>query len=120
MDGSGWAYSFRAMLWGLLVFLTLGLALPWREASLERYKMQHTHFGDLRGDFAGDGWTFFKRGWWLWLLSPIALVIFPLAPFFYAQFKAREWRWWLDGIRIGGVSVSSNCRPTRSTACTGK
>ena len=108
MDGSGWAYSLRAMLWGLLVFLTLGLALPWREASLERYKMRHTHYGDLRGDFEGDGWTFFKRGWWLWLLSPIALVIFPLAPFFYAQFKAREWRWWLDGIRIGGVSVSSD------------
>ena len=25
MDGSGWAYSLRAMLWGLLVLLTLGL-----------------------------------------------------------------------------------------------
>ncbi|RZN03944.1 DUF898 domain-containing protein [Bradyrhizobium genosp. SA-3] len=107
MDGSGWAYSLRAMQWGLLVFLTLGLALPWREAALERYKMQHTHYGDLTGDFEGDGWTFFKRGWWLWLLSPIALLIFPLAPFFYAEFKAREWRWWLDGIRIGGVSLSS-------------
>src|SRR6266700_4604465 len=108
MDGSGWAYSFRAMLWGLLVFLTLGLALPWREASLERYKMQHTHFGDLQGDFEGDGWTFFKRGCWLWLLTPIAIIIFPLAPFVYAEFKAREWRWWLDGIRIGGVSLSSS------------
>ena len=108
MDGSGWAYSFRAMLWGLLVFLTLGLALPWREASLERYKMRHTHFGDLQGDFEGDGWTFFKRGWWLWLLSPIAIIIFPLAPFLYAEFKAREWRWWLNGIRIGGVSLSSD------------
>lgn len=108
MDGSGWIYSFRAMLWGLLVFLTLGLALPWREASLERYKMQHTYFGDLQGDFEGDGWEFFKRGWWLWLLSPIAVVIFPLAPFFYAEFKAREWRWWLNGIRIGGVSLSSD------------
>lgn len=107
MDGSGWAYSFRALLWGLLVLLTLGLALPWREAALERYKMQHTHYGDLTGDFEGDGWTFFRRGWWLWLLSPIALVIFPLAPFFYAEFKAREWRWWLDGIRIGSVSLSS-------------
>jgi uncharacterized membrane protein YjgN (DUF898 family) len=107
MDGSGWAYSLRAMLWGLLVMLTLGLALPWRDASLERYKMQHTYYGDLRGDFVGDGWTFFKRGWWLWLLSPVAIVIFPLAPFFYAEFRAREWRWWLDGIRIGGVSVSS-------------
>lgn len=108
MDGSGWVYSFRAMLWGLLVFLTLGLALPWREASLERYKMQHTYFGDLQGDFEGNGWEFFKRGWWLWLLSPIAVVIFPLAPFFYAEFKAREWRWWLNGIRIGGVSLSSD------------
>lgn len=108
MDGSGWAYSFRAMAWGLLVLLTLGLALPWRAAALERYKMQHSHYGDLRGDFEGDGWTFFKRAWWLWLLSPIALLIFPLAPFFYAEFKAREWRWWLDGIRIGGVSLSSN------------
>ena len=107
MDGSGWLYSLRAMLWGLLVFLTLGLALPWREASLERYKMQHTHFGDLQGDFEGDGWTFFKRGWWLWLLTPVAIVIFPAAPFVYAEFKAREWRWWLDGIRIGGVSLSS-------------
>ena len=42
MDGSGWAYSLRAMLWGLLVTMTLGLALPWRDASLERYKMRHT------------------------------------------------------------------------------
>ncbi|MEH2491586.1 uncharacterized membrane protein YjgN (DUF898 family) [Bradyrhizobium sp. AZCC 2230] len=108
MDGSGWIYSFRAMLWGLLVFLTLGLALPWREASLERYKMRHTYFGDLQGDFEGDGWTFFKRGWWLWLLTPIAVIIFPLAPFLYAEFKAREWRWWLNGIRIGGVSLSSD------------
>lgn len=107
MDGSGWAYSLRAMLWGLLVLLTLGLALPWRDAALERYKMQHTHYGNLTGDFEGDGWTFFKRAWWLWLLSPIALVVFPLAPFFFAEFKARQWRWWLDGIRIGDVSLSS-------------
>jgi hypothetical protein len=70
--------------------------------------MQHSHYGDLRGDFEGDGWTFFKRAWWLWLLSPIALFIFPLAPFLYAEFKAREWRWWLDGIRIGDVRLSSN------------
>ena len=95
------------MAWGVLVLLTLGLALPWRDAALERYKTQHSWYGDLRGDFDGDGWEFFKRGWWLWLLSPVALVIFPLAPFFYAEFKAREWRWWLDGIRIGGVSLSS-------------
>jgi uncharacterized membrane protein YjgN (DUF898 family) len=107
MDGSGWAYAWRAMLWGLLAFLTIGLALPWREAALERYKMRHSYYGDLQGSFEGRGWEFFKRCWWLWLLSPLAIVLFPLAPFFYAEFKAREWRWWLSGIRFGGVSLES-------------
>jgi uncharacterized membrane protein YjgN (DUF898 family) len=107
MDGSGWAYAGRALLWGVLVILTLGLALPWREAALERYKMQHSHYGDLQGSFEGQGWEFFKRAWWLWLCAPIALLLFPLAPFVYAEFKAVEWRWWLSGIRFGGVRLES-------------
>ena len=49
MSGSGWAYSWRACLWSLLTLLTLGLALPWRESALERYKMRHLHYGDLDG-----------------------------------------------------------------------
>jgi uncharacterized membrane protein YjgN (DUF898 family) len=108
MDGSGWAYAVRATLWGLLMLLTLGLALPWREAALERYKMEHSYYGDLQGSFEGSGWDFFKRVWWLWLFAPVALVVFPLAPFFYAEFKARELRWWLSGIRFGGVRVESS------------
>src|ERR1700756_218611 len=36
MDGSGWAYALRASLWALLAIVTLGLALPWRTAALER------------------------------------------------------------------------------------
>jgi uncharacterized membrane protein YjgN (DUF898 family) len=51
MSGSGWAYSWRACLWGLLALLTLGLALPWRERALERYKMRHLHYGDLPARF---------------------------------------------------------------------
>jgi uncharacterized membrane protein YjgN (DUF898 family) len=107
MDGSGWAYAWRAMLWGLLTILTLGLALPWRDAALERYKMRHSYYGDLQGSFEGRGWELFKQCWWLWLLSPLAIVLFPLAPFLYAEFKAREWRWWLSGIRFGGVRLES-------------
>jgi len=107
MDGSGWAYAWRAMLWILLALLTLGLALPWRAAALERYKMQHSYYGELQGGFEGRGWELFKRCWWLLLLSPVAIVLFPLAPFFYAEFKAREWRWWLSGIRFGGVRLES-------------
>ena len=75
MDGSGLGYAWRACLWGFLVFLTMGLALPWREAALERYKMRHTYYGDLQGDFAGTGWQLFKRGWWLWLLAWLPFVL---------------------------------------------
>jgi hypothetical protein len=38
---------------------------------------------------------------------PFALVLFPLFPFVYAQFKAIEWRWWLSGIGFGAVRVES-------------
>jgi uncharacterized membrane protein YjgN (DUF898 family) len=135
MSGSGLAYAGRAALWGLLALITLGLALPWREAALERYKMRHSYYGDLQGSFAGTGWEFFKRGWGLWLffmtsfivlfvitpltryfpaLKPLSMVVgvfalfIPLAaPFLYAMFKAIEWRWWLSGIRFGDVRLES-------------
>jgi uncharacterized membrane protein YjgN (DUF898 family) len=107
MDGSGWAYAWRAVLWGFLTLITLGLALPWREAALERYKMRHSWYGDLQGRFEGRGWEFFKQGWWLWLLTPFALYFAVGAPFVYAGFKAVEWRWWLSGIRFGEVRLES-------------
>jgi uncharacterized membrane protein YjgN (DUF898 family) len=110
MSGSGWAYAARAALWGLLTIFTLGLLLPWREAALERYKMQNSYYGDLQGSFEGRGWEFFKRGWWLWLLAPFAFYVFPLAPFVYGAFKAVQWRWWLSGIRFGGVRLESTLR----------
>jgi uncharacterized membrane protein YjgN (DUF898 family) len=132
MTGSGVSYACRAGLWGLLVVLTLGLALPWARASLERYKMRHTAYGDLQGRFAATGGELFRRGWWLWLaawlpLLPIALAALPFVPvprrafvvvlsllfwffypFVYAAFKAIEWRWWVGGIRIGDVSFESD------------
>jgi uncharacterized membrane protein YjgN (DUF898 family) len=110
MSGSGWAYAGRAALWGVLMVLTLGLILPWREAALERYKMRHSYYGDLQGSFEGRGWDFFKRGWWLWPLAPVALYVWPLAPFVYGAFKAVEWRWWLSGIRFGEVRLESTMK----------
>ncbi|WGS23801.1 MULTISPECIES: DUF898 family protein [unclassified Bradyrhizobium] len=110
MSGSGWIYALKASLWGLLVMITLGLALPWREAALERYKMRHSYYGDLPGSFEGSGWEFFKRGWWLWLLTPFALYLVIFAPFVYGAFKAVECRWWLSGIRFGDVRLESTLR----------
>lgn len=106
MTGSGWAYAFRAGGWLLLMMLTLGLLLPWRDAALERYKMRHSYYGSVQGSFAGRGGEFFKRAWWLWLLSPTAFLIVP-APFIYGAFKAIQWRWWLEGVRFGDVKATS-------------
>jgi uncharacterized membrane protein YjgN (DUF898 family) len=107
MTGSGWSYAWRAGLWTLLVVVTLGLALPWSIAALERYKMRHTSYGDLQGRFEATGWQLFKRGWWLWLLAwPSLLILIPL-PFIYGAFKAIEWRWWIGGIRFGDVRLES-------------
>lgn len=72
-SGSGWAYAGRSLAWALFAFITLGLAYPWMRASLERYKMTNTWFGDQQGAFAATGWTLFKRGIVLWLLC---LVVF--------------------------------------------
>ncbi len=79
MTGSGWVYALQASLWGLLVVVTLGLALPWYQAALERYKMRHTYYGDLQGSFVGTGWDFFKRGWWLWFSAMLTIVLFVAA-----------------------------------------
>jgi uncharacterized membrane protein YjgN (DUF898 family) len=111
MTGSGWAYALRSSLWGLAMIFTLGLILPWRDAALERYKMQHTHYGDLQGSFEGKGGEFFKKAWWLWLLTPIAVIFYIGIPFVYAAFKAIQFRWWVNGLRIGGVRFESRLDP---------
>src|SRR6185369_11177365 len=108
--------------------ITLGIALPWRQAALERYKMKHTFYGDLAGRFVATGGALFKRGWLLWLATVLVLA-FPIIvaitkstaliaaafgvqviilPFIYGAYKAIEWRWWVSGIRFGEVSFVSN------------
>jgi uncharacterized membrane protein YjgN (DUF898 family) len=124
MDGSGWAYALLATLWLVLALFTIGLAWPWRAAALERYKMEHSWYGDLQGRFEGSGWEFFKRIWWLWPVTPIAIFLFPALPFLYARYKAVEWRWWMSGMRFGAVAVESKLesgtstgRPSAGTCC---
>jgi uncharacterized membrane protein YjgN (DUF898 family) len=126
MAGSGWSYAWRAGLWALFVMVTLGLALPWYQAALERYKMRHTSYGDLPGRFDGTGWDFFKKASWIWFAIVFWIVLIVLCafywrpgialllllavigwPFAYAAYKGAEWRWWASGIRFGEVRFES-------------
>lgn len=134
MTGRGWSYAAQAILWDVVKLLTLGLAVPWAMASLERYRMQNTYFGSVRGDFTGTGWTLFKRGIWVWMLglavaasiivamrftSPTLLYLYyrftPLVYFIAIIIPAiLLWplalaiftRWQIEGIRFGEVSLS--------------
>lgn len=135
MGGSGIGYMFRAAGWSMLVVLTLGLLLPWREAALERYKMRFTSYGSLQGTFVGTGGQLFKAGWKLWagalvviallilislgfaslgrgyrasLAVPIALGFCVGVPFWWAAFKSELWRWRIGGMRFGDVSFTSD------------
>lgn len=127
MRGSGLNYAWRVGLWTLLVAVTLGIALPWRQAALERFKMRHTAYGHLQGRFDGTGGQLFKRGWGLWLALLIALptpivlgvlqspvlvglsiiILLFVLPFVYALYKSIEWRWWVGGLRLDEVHFSS-------------
>ena len=135
LDGSGVAYALRAMGWGFVAIVTLGLAIPWMQSGLERYKMRHTYYGDLRGDFVGTGGALFKRLWLLWLGAVVTLVayvglialaaekkelawtlvflplLFPVGVFLYARYKGVQWKWWVEGVRIGEVRATSTLTP---------
>jgi uncharacterized membrane protein YjgN (DUF898 family) len=66
--GSPWRYAFYALVcWGIVI-VTLGLAYPWTQAFIERFKMRNTSYGDLQGRFEGSGLALFLRGLPMWLL----------------------------------------------------
>jgi uncharacterized membrane protein YjgN (DUF898 family) len=66
--GSGWRYAACALFWWAMIALTLGLAYPFAQSRLERFKMRYTFFGDLPGRFVGSGWRLFFRGILMWLI----------------------------------------------------
>ena len=76
-DGSAWLFAAQTLLWWVLIAITFGLAYPLAQASLERFKMRHTHYGDLRGRFEGSGLRLLLRGLPMWLLAigPMLLMI---------------------------------------------
>jgi len=123
MGGSSWRYVLIYFRWGLLTGITLGLAYPWMAAALERYKMRHTFYGGLTGDFVGSAWELFKTMISHWVVGIFCLflitsvIAFQASPLYaligiggglllIGQFKGREWRWWVQGIRLGPVYAS--------------
>jgi uncharacterized membrane protein YjgN (DUF898 family) len=140
MEQAPWRYAINAIAWDMLVGMSLGFALPWREAALEHFRMSRTRYGDLQGGFAGTGRELFKRGWALWLAVPGTIVILfllamvaamgnkdsggimlgvglPLILFclliVFPLYKAVLLRWRLEGLRFGEVAFACDLQKRR-------
>lgn len=97
--GSAWAYALRSMLWWIGIIATAGLAYPWAVAALERYKMRHTHYGNLTGRFDGSGTRLFLRGAALWLA-----VVLPLVSALAAALAVVDWAGLSANLLAGGAA----------------
>jgi len=100
--GSAWAYAFYALTWWAAIALTLGLAYPWAQKSLERFKMRRTYYGDLAGYFEGSALALFLRGLPLWLL-----VIGPLLGGIAAAAHAIDWPALTEALNEGGSGLAA-------------
>jgi len=96
--GSAARYALRSILWGALVLFTLGLAYPFAQASLERYKMSCTHYGNLHGCFVGTGTSLLLRGFLMWLL-----MIGPLTGFTALALMTIDWASIADAVKNGAA-----------------
>jgi uncharacterized membrane protein YjgN (DUF898 family) len=98
--GSAWAYAVYSSMWWTITLLTVGLAYPWAQANLERYKMRHTHYGDVPGRFAGSGTALFLRGFVMWLM-----VVGPIAGSLIYAIGSVDWAALGEAIERGGSNV---------------
>jgi hypothetical protein len=74
--GSAWRYLGMALLYGFLTVVTLGLAAPWRSIALERYKIDHSWFGESRFVLDANARDLFSR----WLIV-MGLLVLPVLAF---------------------------------------
>src|SRR5947209_2906747 len=95
--GSAWRYAICAIFWWGMIALTLGLAYPWAQGSLERFKLRNTYYGDLQGHFAGSGTRLFFRGMLLWFV-----VIAPFAFGLMTAIGVVDWNAVGEAMQRGG------------------
>ena len=98
--GSAWRYAVCAIFWWGMIAMTLGLAYPWAQASLERFKLRNTYYGDLQGHFVGSGTRLFFRGVLFWFV-----VVGPFLFGLMLAIGAVDWTALGEAMRRGGDDV---------------
>ena len=88
---------------GLVTALTFGLAYPFQLASLERYKMRNTYYGDLAGRFAGSAFSLFAAR----VADVVPGLVAPLAVAVGAFIEVVDWKALGEALAHGGNDVMS-------------
>jgi uncharacterized membrane protein YjgN (DUF898 family) len=115
--GSAWRFALLSALWFCISLVTLGLAWPWGQASLERFKMRHTFYGNLGGRFVGSGGRLFLHGVILWII-----VIVPFVAGSVIAVALVDWAALIDTMSAGGTDMwekieSSNANVGAAVVC---
>ena len=87
---------------GLAGDLSRGSGVPWQLPRSNASRCAHPRTATWKARSKVTGGQFFKRVWWLGLLTAARLIVFFRFPLIYARYKAAEWRWWISGVRFGG------------------
>jgi len=106
-SGSPWSYALRSLLWWIVIAATAGIAYPWAQASLERYKLAHTHYGDLNGKFAATGTSLFVRGIGLWLIFVVLIAMLLATIGYLSQHKMLAARPGTHESQVAGAIIGA-------------
>ncbi|GGE35883.1 membrane protein [Agaricicola taiwanensis] len=84
--GSAWRYAVLSSGWTIAVILSVGLLYPFARASLERFKVNNTWYGNRQATFSGTGRSFYAQTWQFWLI-----VIGPAAAIARYSYYSNSW-----------------------------
>ena len=100
-----------------LMILTLGLAYPFAQASLERFKMRNTYYGNLPGRFEGSGLQLFLRGILMWFLAVVPFVAGLLATLGAVDWDALAEAAGGGDDMLGWIEATRACQCGRLSRC---
>lgn len=106
-SGSAVTFALKAMLWGLVLLLTVGLAYPVFRTRLMAYQVENTWFGSERAGFTGRAGELIG-GWciaWLLLIPSLGLS--------YVWYRVREFRYFASNCQVGPLSFASDLHTGR-------
>jgi uncharacterized membrane protein YjgN (DUF898 family) len=105
--GSAFRYAVYALCWWGAIAITAGLAYPWAQASLERFKMRNTYYGNLEGSFEGSALSLFLRGFFMWLV-----VMLPFLAGLAAAITAIDWAAFAEAASQHGSDMAERIEAT--------